>query len=171
MATENTTLGIWNGLPTWAKGAIVVGGAITAIVILRKSTNLLKQVVKEKPQRDEDKGWNKEFDNLNSNPATKATLSKAQMASIANKLETQMDGYGTRDTQMKTTFKQIKNNADFAGVQAAFGIRTIEAGRGIGWLAGDFRGNLVSCIQEEADIATQTAINKYLQSKNIKYRV
>ena len=93
------------------------------------------------------------------------------MKSIANKIEAALDGYGTRDLIIKNIFKnQIKNNADFAGVNAAFGIRTIQAPRGFGWMTGDERGTLSKVIQE-ADNSTIEYINKVMKSRGIKYRI
>ena len=93
------------------------------------------------------------------------------MKQLANSLENMLDGYGSRDTSIKKLFKEnIKNDADFSGLNAAFGIRTIEAGRGFGWLAGHERGTLTQVIQE-ADDTTLDYINKLFSQRGIKYRV
>jgi threonine synthase len=163
-----TSKGLWAAMPLWAKGLIVVGGAFAVYKI---SKNLIGESRLDKTTRDnkqEEDGWNQEL--INESNKNKPTLSPAQMKSIANSIEAALDGYGTRDAQLISLFKQIKNNADFAGVNAAFGIRTIEAGRGIGWLAGHEKGTLVKVIQE-ADNSTLETINKDLQKKGIKYRL
>jgi hypothetical protein len=123
----------------------------------------------ERDDKQEEQGWNQTFQQ--DAASKKPTLTKTQMKQVANNLENMMDGYGTRDADIKRTFKNsIKNNADFAGVQAAFGIRTIEAGHGTGWISGHERGTLTQCLQE-ADTATLTYINKLMAQRGIKYRV
>lgn len=119
----------FTGLPSWAQGVIavaLVGGVAYLAYKLMKAPAKIKE---GQGARQEDRGWNQEFDKLNSNPATKATLSKAQMSGIANSLFTAMDGYGTDFPAIVGAFTQIKNDADFAGVNAAYGIREVSSGR------------------------------------------
>ena len=84
---------------------------------------------------------------------------------MKNKLFNQLDGYGTRDSGIIQSFKAIKNNADFAGVNAAYGIRTLQPGYGVGFFVTDFRGTLIESINNEADEDTITSVNKYLSNK------
>lgn len=160
---------VWRMMPIWAKGLVVLGGAfgIYKLTKLALEKTSLNENVRDDKQ--EEKGWNSDY--LKENRKEAATLTLAQMKQISNSLENMLDGYGSRDASIIATFKgNIKNNADFAGVNAAFGIRTIESGRGMGWLAGDERGTLTQVIQE-VDNSTLTAINKDLASKGIKYTV
>tara|TARA_R110000868_G_scaffold120986_1_gene321016 strand:- start:6967 stop:7476 length:510 start_codon:yes stop_codon:yes gene_type:complete len=165
---QNTTQGVFDRLPIWAKGIIVLGGAYLLYKIGKDLIGNTRLDPNTRDNKQEEDGWNSEY--VKDNSAKKATLSKAQMKQIANAIEFALDGYGTRDADLKRLFNNIKNNADFSGVNAAFGIRTIEAGRGTGWLSGNEKGTLTQVIKE-ADDSTITYINKHLQSKGIKYRI
>jgi hypothetical protein len=160
------------GLPPIAKTVIVIVGAFVTYKIVKSVTTALSQTrlnADERDDKQEEQGWHQEL--INESQNKKPTLSKAQMKQVANKIENMLDGYGTRDQGIKDTFKKfIKNNADFAGVNAAFGVRTIEAGQGIGWMAGHERGTLTQCLQE-ADYSTLAYINKVMASRGIKYKV
>ena len=161
-------------LPVWAKGIIVVGVLFVGYKIYKTVAKTIGKSKLNEESRDsiqELDGWYTELTQANSNSSTKATLTPAAMKALANKIENCMDGYGTRDYDIKQAFKTIINNADFAGVAAAFGTRTIQAGRGTGWLSGDARGTMVQMLQEEADSSTIDAINKQLNANGIKYRV
>lgn len=171
MANGNTQFAkdSFMGLPPWAKGAIAVAIVGGIGYLIYKTVKLPGQIQEDKSKREEDKGWNQEFDKLNSNPATKATLTKAQMSSIANKIHTAMDGYGTDELGIVAAFKQIKNNADFAGVQAAYGIKTVSSGRLNP--EPDFRGPMIAALTSELSQYWKDLINKSLTNKKIKYQV
>lgn len=162
----------WAGLPSFAKGVILVGVGIGAYILVKKIIGKTQDIKKEQGKRQEDRSWNQAFDKLNSNPSTKATMTKEQMKAVANKIENTLDGYGTRDYDLKQAFKNnIKNDADFAGLSAAFGIREIEPGYGIGWASPTFKGTLIECINDDASSSTIDEINEYLRKQKIKYRI
>jgi len=166
---STSTSGVFAKLPIWAKGVIIIGGAYVLYKLGKGVIDKLGLSPEARDQNQEEQGWNQDL--ISDSAKTPPTLTKAQMKQIANKIENLLDGYGTRDADLITTFKNaIKNNADFAGVNVAFGVRTIEAGRGIGWISGDEKGTLTQVIQEAA-AATLSAINADLQKKGIKYRV
>lgn len=166
---SSTTGGVWTRLPFWAKGIIVVGGGYLAYKGIKNAISKTKLDENTRDDKQEEEGW---YTSSQQDAASKKpTLTKTQMKSIANKIEAALDGYGTRDIILKNIFKDsIKNNADFSGVNAAFGIRTIEAGRGTGWLSGHERGTLTKVIQE-ADNATINYINNLMKGRGIKYRI
>ena len=136
---SSTTGGVWTRLPIWAKGVIVIGGGYLAYRGIKKVLGKTKLNETTRDDKQEVEGW---YGSVTQDSAAKApTLTKTQMKSIANKIEAALDGYGTRDVILKNIWKtSIMNDADFSGVNAAFGIRTIEAGRGIGWMSGHERG-------------------------------
>jgi hypothetical protein len=163
-----TTSQIWDRLPLLLKGVVIVGGTYVAYKIVKNildKSRLNEQVRDSKQEID---GWNRELQIQSG--IQKPTLSEAEMKAIANRIEACLDGYGTRDAELINQFKLIKNNADLAGVYTAFGVRTIEAGRGIGWLAGNERGTLAQVIME-ADAETLAEINRDLTKKGIKYKI
>ena len=161
----------FTGLPTWSKGVVavaIVGGIGYLIYSLLKKAGDVKE---DKSERFEDNEWNKEFDKLQSNQSTKATLTKAQMASIANKVFAAMDGYGTDEEAIVAAFRQLKNNADYAGVQAVYGIKSIHPGTGTGWFIDSFKGNMTAALTDELTQYWKDKINAILKSKKIKYSV
>ena len=168
-AAKQTGGNIWTNLPIWAKGLIFVGGAFVAYKV---GKNLLSKTRLDETTRDDKQevdGWNNSF--ITDSSSKKPTLSKTQMKQMANKIEDCLDGYGTRDAQLISTFKKVKNNADFSGLNSAFGTRTIDAGWGIGWASGaPVKGAMTKCMQE-ADNATLSTINKHLKKQGIKYEV
>jgi hypothetical protein len=167
-ALASTGQGLWTRMPFWAKGVIIVGGVY---VTYKVAKNLIEKTRLNPSTRDakqEEDGWNTQFTKDNSEKP--ATLTKAEMKQIANGIEYALDGYGTRDEELKRLVKRIQNKADFSGVNIAFGVRTIEAGRGTGWFAGNETGTLSQVIKE-ADDSTILAINQHLQLKGIPYRV
>jgi len=158
-------------LPTWAKGVIAVGVLGAVGFIGYKIYKSIESRTGGKPagDRQEDRGWNKEFDNLNSNASTKATITQAQMLALATKLFTAMDGYGTDEDAIVNVFKQIKNNADFAGVNAAYGVREVSSGRFNP--EPNYKGPLSGALTSELSQYWLDLINKHLASKNITYKV
>lgn len=159
----------FTGLPGWAKGAIAVGVVAGVGYLIYKLIGAGGNIKGNKTERQEDSGWNKELDKLNSNASTKATLSKAELSSMANKVHAAMDGYGTDEEAIVKVFRQLKNNADFAGLQAAYGIQEISSGRFNP--EPNFKGNLIASLSTELSDYWVTKINSILRAKNIKYRV
>ena len=119
-------------------------------------------------QRQEDNAWNQEIDRINQNPQTRQTISKAQSLSLANKIFAAVDGVGTDEDAIYDAFRVLKNNADFAALNAAFGKR--KASSGIPFTA-DVTGNLTTILGSELDSNEVAKINLMLQSKGIRYRI
>ena len=161
------------GLPPWAKGVIVVGLGFIAWKIYHGVTKGISQSQLNQKSRDsiqETQGWYKELEESKKSDKTKPTMSNAEMKSFANRLQTTMDGYGTRDYDIKQMFKRVKTNGDFAGINSAFGTRSIARPTGLIWVS-DFRGTMAECLQEEADSDTLDAVNKTLKDNGISYRI
>lgn len=159
----------FTGLPTWAKGVIAVGVLAGVGYAVYYFTKQLGSVKEGKTEREEDRGWNSELDKLNSNDKTKVTLSKAELSSMANKIHAAMDGYGTDEEAIVKAFRSLKNNADFAGLQAAYGVQVISSGR---WNPEpNFKGNLIASLSTELSDYWVTKINAILKAKGIKYKV
>lgn len=163
---------VWSNLPAWAKGLIVIGGVVIAYKIVKpiiKAAGNTKLDPQIRDSKQEEQGW---YQQAQTDAQSKApTMNAAQMKALANKIWTTMDGYGTRDYDLINAFKQIKNNADFSGVSAAYGVRTLQPGYGIGWMVASFKGTMIQCIEEDASSSTIDTINKYLSSKGITYQI
>lgn len=154
------------GLPGWAKGLVavaVVGGVgYIGFKIYKKLSNT------DKGQKKEEKSWDKEAEALNKDPKTKATISTQQLQSYANVLQTAMNGMTTNVGAITSVFNALKNDADFAGLTAAFGVRTINSGV---YLVPDFTGTLAACLTDELSTSEKNDLNTILAKKGIKYRV
>ena len=159
----------WSALPTPVKGVIFV---LVGYGIYKVAKELISKSRLNEDSRDSQQeidGWYQQ--SQQDNAQQQATMNQTEMKSLANKIWTTMDGYGTRDYDLKQAFKRMKNNADFSGVSKAYGIKTLQPGYGVGWMVSSFRGSMVQCIQDDASSSTIDAINKDLKAKGIKYRV
>ena len=154
-------------LPPWGKGVLIVGGlGLTGFIIYK----IVKAASGEqKGNRQEDRGWNKEFDKLNAEPATKATITQAQMLAFAGTLFTAMDGYQTDEDAIVAVFKNLKNDTDFAGVSAAYGTRKVSSGRFN--IEPDFDGTLSGALTSELSQYWKDLINKDLAARKMTYKV
>jgi hypothetical protein len=122
----------------------------------------------DRAQRQEDNAWNQEIDKINQNPATRQTISKAQSLSLANKIFAAIDGVGTDEDAIMDAFRVLKNNADFAALNAAFGKRKVSSGVPF---VSDVTGNLSTVLGSELDTNEVAKINLLLQTKGIRYRI
>jgi hypothetical protein len=162
----------WASLPTWAKGVIFVGVGFGVYKLFKSLSGAIGKTKLNEDQRDakqEVDGWYKSYeeDKAKKPPSMSVTQQKA----FANKIWNAMDGYGTRDYDIKQAFKAIKTNADFSGVNKMYGTRTLQPGHGIGWAVSSFRGTMIQCLQDDASSTTLDAINKILAGNKVKYRV
>jgi len=162
----------WSALPVWGKGIIfvVVGfGVYKLIKSIGRAVSRTKLNENTRDSKQEVEGWFKSFQEDSRKEAP--TMTNTMMKSLANKIWTAMDGYGTRDYDLKQAFKKIKNNADFSGVQSAYGTKTLQPGHGVGWFVSSFRGTMVQCVQDDASSSTIDDINKTLKSNGVKYSI
>jgi hypothetical protein len=80
-----------------------------------------------------------------------------------------MDGYGTDENQIVTTWGFLKNNADYLAVVKAFGTREISSGS---WNPeANFIGTLPSALANELDYSYLALLNKMMQNRGITYRL
>jgi len=163
-ATEQVTKS-FQGLPIWAKGAIAVAVVGGAAYLIYKLWSFPKQFLDGRGNRQEDRAWNTELEKLGQKP----TMSKAQIDALANKAYAAMNGYGTDEDALYEVFRALKNDADFAALQAAYGVRTISSGS---WNpAANFEGNLIAAITDEVDANTRKIINNILKVHKINYTI
>ncbi len=185
---------IFGNLPPAARGVIavvIVGGV--AFIGWKIYKGIQQRKILEGSRKEND-AVKSELSTLSANPATKGTLNEAQLAGLANKIHSAMDGYGTDNKAIVAAMAQLKNDADVLGLIKAYGIRKISSGKGNP--APDFEGGLSAAITEEmpqtgygvlnyallavnpvaglaalsnGDIGINT-INKLLEAKKIKYR-
>lgn len=161
-------------LPPATRGLVTVVGLGVGLYIVYKiyesvSETLSGVETQQSAAAKEDRGWASEVDKLNQNPATKATISKAQAQSYAASLFAAMDGYGTDEDAIISVFNNFKNDADYAMVFNAYGVREISSGA---WNPSpNFKGTLSGALTDELDVEYKKKINDLMATKKIKYRV
>lgn len=167
-AVSSTSGSIWANLPLWAKGLIIVGGGYVAYKI---GGRLLSQTRLDPKTRDSSQaldGWNKQF--LKDSANAKPTKSEGELKDMANTIFRAMDGWGTDEDAILSTFKKIKNNADFSGLQAAWGKRTIDSGK---WNPAPnlYNATLAEAVTDEMSDYWRNEVNKHLGKVGVTHRL
>ena len=165
MSTVNQ---IWKNLPLGVKGIILLG---SGYLIYKSVNKIIAKTSFNADTRDvnqEVQGWNQQ--NQKDSRKVKPTMSMAALKSLSNKIFTAMDGYGTRDTQIESAFMQLKNNADFSGLMAAFGRRDISSGY-LNPIPNLKNASLIQALNDELSSGVLADINKELNKKGITYTV
>jgi hypothetical protein len=159
----------WSGIPTWGKTILFLGVGYLGYRVIKTAISNSRLDANTRDTKQEVDGWFKSYqeDSKANPPKMSVTMQK----SLANKIHTAMDGYGTRDYDLKQAFKQIKTNADFSGVNAMYGTRTLQPGHGVGWMISSFKGTMIQCIEDDVSSSTIDEINKGLKARGIKYSV
>ncbi len=156
-----------SGLPQWAKGVIaiaVVGGVGIVIYSIYKKIQSQRD---EKGNKQENIQAKNELDNL-IKIGIKPTYSESQYSSYANTLWSAMNGYGTDEDIIMRVFANLKNDADFVSLSAAYGTRTISSG--LGNPEPNYRGTLSCALASELSNSKIKDINKSMSKKGIKYK-
>lgn len=148
------------------KIVMLIGGAIGLVVLYRALGGFIAQQSAMRENQDA----SNELDKLNENPHTKQKITKYQAQQIANAIFTAMDGYTTNENAIYTSFRQLKNNADFLAVSKAFGTRKISSGRW-NFVVNDMEGTLTQCLQDELGDDERKKVNEILKSKKIRFRI
>lgn len=161
-------------LPPATRGLVTVVGVGVGLYIIYKIYKKVQEttsgvVTPETAAKQEDRGWSRDIDKLNQNPATRATITKAQAASFASSIWAAMDGYGTDEDAIYAIFRHLKNDADFAEVANAYGTREVSSGA---WNPEpNFNGSMSAALTSEMSSDEKAVVNKILADKKISYRV
>jgi hypothetical protein len=147
------------------KIAIVIGLVIGGVIIYR----LLKDVVKQKDNRDEVQEAYNELDKLNQNPATAQKITKLQAEQYANVIFTAVDGWATDESAIGNVFWRLSNDADWVAVSKAFGLRKISSGRFNP--EPDYKATMIEALHIDMSTDEKKHLNNILQKRKINYRV
>ena len=161
---ENLT----QGLPPWAKGAIVVGGVALGFYVIKQVVQAPRNLKEGFGFRDESKESYQEMDKLE-NAGGKATLTDSQASQIANQIHTALDGYGTDETSIVNAMKKIKNNLDFLKVKNKYDVRVVSSGRFNP--EPNYKGNLPGALHSDMSTYWTDLINKNLKANGVTYTV
>jgi hypothetical protein len=168
-AATKTTANIWARMPLWAKGLVLAGVAYGGYKLFKGtigSTRIVGGQVRDSSQELD--GWNQDF--AKDDAEQKATLTKASMKAMANSIFRAMDGYGTDEDSILSSIKKVKNNADWSGLQVAWGKRTISSGA-YNPAPNLTNATLGEAITDELSDYWKKEFNKHLSKQGIKYKV
>jgi len=134
-------------LITW--GAVAVGAYVIYMAI----------------QKNKDKKLQSGFPYSPDNSGTIIT-STFNANKTADEIFAAMDGYGTDESAIVSSFNKVKTDADFDALVTAFGTRTISSGS---WniLISDFTGDLSACLRDELSSGWISDINNTLQRNGV----
>ncbi|MCE5295091.1 MAG: hypothetical protein LLF94_10840 [Chlamydiales bacterium] len=168
-------------LPQWAKGVVVIGGAVVVgligISVVRKLRGV-SDIAKAKRQL---RNTNNDLKALEQT-GLRGSFPKSQYSAWASQLHTQFGGcdfsatfYSSRLPFASSSFimlanivKQLKNDVDWLSLVSEYGVKTYDQ-CGIG--TGDFTGDLYAAISDELTAQETAELNKLLQERKISYRV
>jgi hypothetical protein len=160
---------IYNNLPSWAKGVVVVGG-IAIIYFTGKSLwKKLNEINKIKDAQKESGNAKSELYRL-AEKGIRPTLNQTQLEGMCQELVSAFDGCGTDEQAVRRVFQRIRNDADVYALIGTFSARKYDdcnLTEGFG----DTTASLSSALVKEMgnkDITTY--VNNVLQSKGVTYR-
>jgi len=178
---SNKALSVWNGLPTWAKGVIAVGGLAITYFGVKGFLNKLKEDAQKQDQIITQENQQNELENLQNNGVS-PSFPTSQYKLWADELQAQFDGcdpslsvawlskyaMSTSGARLGNIVLQFKNDADFLALSTAWGSsRTYDQ---CGLWTGNFTGNLSQAVIDELDTYEIKNINTELQKLGITYR-
>lgn len=170
-------------LPAWAKGLVILGTLSTAVYSVHYTVKSIKaKKAREKSQRDLISYVN-DLDKL-AKQGIYPSFQKSQYLTWVSGILEQFTGcdasfstcpqlgFGIRWSssgfKVNNILSQLKNDADFLALQAAWGIKTYDE-CGI-WTGNVENVSLTGAITNELTDCEIVALNKTLQSKNITYK-
>lgn len=178
---SNKALSVWNGLPTWAKGIIAVGGVAIAYFGIKGFINKLKEDAQKQDAVVTQQTQEQELQDLKNNNVP-LTFRDSQYKQWADELQNQFDGcdaslsvawlskymMSTSGAKLGNIIIQLKNDADFLALSTAWGSsRTYDQ---CGLWTGNFTGNLSQAVTDELTQNEINVINDQLSKQGITYR-
>jgi hypothetical protein len=113
----------YKDLPPWAKGVVVVGGAVVVYLVGSRVYRAVFPTEAQRKNRELEKNIDSEISKMKSN-GKKASFSDSNYNTFANTIYNSMrfavgDDYGT----VESTLKRMKNDLDVAKLIKAFGLK------------------------------------------------
>jgi len=112
----------YNGLPTWARGVVVVGGLVIGYIAVNA---IIKKINQNKADAAAQQEINTAGGDLKSVIAsgTNPTLNNSELEAMSNAIIEASNGCGTDNNMIYATFDKIKNDADILSFIKVFGLR------------------------------------------------
>ena len=113
----------YKDLPPWAKGVVVVGGAVVVYLVGSRVYRAVFPTDAQRKNRELEKNIDSEISKMQGN-GKKASFSDSNYNTFANTIYNSMrfaigDDYGT----VESTLKRMKNDLDVANLIKAFGLK------------------------------------------------
>jgi hypothetical protein len=179
---ESKLYNIYEGLPSYARGIVVVGLLAFTYIIGKTILDAIEAAAAAKKSAERQKQFQDELNDTNS----KSSFPDSQYGSWANSIASSFSGcdwtsiggtipiygqWGYWSDSGSTVYNVIdkfKNDADFLKLQRAFDIKTITKS----WACGkDYENvDLTAAITAQLNQQEINALNKLLEEKGIKYR-
>jgi hypothetical protein len=167
----------YKDLPTWAKGAVIVGGVAITGYLLIKIYNSIKANADKRDSLEFSKNAQSELNSLKMR-GIKPSYSATQYQGFASKLVIALDGCGSDEEAVFGVFENMNNKADVLNLISAFGVRyyqpcaatsPIAYGR---WVIDSktYGGNLSSWLSYDLTQSELKKINAILTTKGIDYK-
>jgi hypothetical protein len=165
----------YNGLPTWARGIVVVGGLVVGYIAVNA---IIKKINQNKVDAAAQQEINTASGDLNSVIAggTNPTLNNSELEAMSSAIIESSNGCGTDTNMMYNTFSKIKNDADILSFIKVFGLRkktrcpftndTMESF----WSSYTTPMSLSAMVNSELDTTEIQKINDGFLAKGMKYQ-
>jgi hypothetical protein len=173
---ENKFGTFWNGLPTWSKGVLAIGGVGILFIIGR---TIYKNAQASKELQAENQAGIKAAEEIKvlENQGLRATYMDSQYETFSQSLVDAMNGCGTTEDNVYNVFRSMKNDVDIRKLISIFGIRYYQpcaASQPVSytkWLWDDqsFGGGLPSWLSYDLTTDEIQQVNAILKSNNVNY--
>lgn len=178
---ENKLLKVYDGLPPWARGVVVVGGMTILYVV---GNAVYKRIQRASSDAEEQEKLNRVKSELESKKkqGLVPSFSDVQFNNFADAAQNAFVNcrvdvipcptyipfcWSNSGKEFYAIIKQMKNDVDFLKLQETFGIRTISKQF---WCGGDIRMNLPTLVKDQLNNQEIKTINNTLADNGITYR-
>jgi hypothetical protein len=164
MSTQQKIINYYKGLPTWGKGATIVGGGVILYLLYKKF------LASPKPFQTTRIRTTQQVQDIGNNMPYVPYVPVLDYGSLADDMFDAMNGYGTYEDDIMDVIKTLNNQNDWNRLQQAYGTRTLSAGYGLGWTGiGSFKGSLKASLSNELSSYWMNQIKTELANRSINY--
>lgn len=167
MKATESAYKFYEGLPSWGKAALIIGGgAIAWFGVLNPIRKVIMGKLDMAKMAKEGKDARDAISDL-SRKGIKPTITDAQAQSFANSLVSSFSGCGTDESAIYGVMSQLKNDADVYKLISTYGIRKYDE---CGPWTGNVEGSLSAAISDELDIMEKQQVNTILKKNGVKFQ-
>ncbi len=162
-----TGMEVYSGLPTWAKGVVVVGGTAISAIILFTVYNNVKKTINRKKLNQIATDAGKDLQKL-SQQGIRPTITQTQAQTYSATLVSAFDECGTDEDAVYRVMSLLKNDADMLFLIKVYGLRQFK-----GCFSSYFSNedlSLPAAISYEMSSSEVSKLNAILQKTGINYK-